>query len=279
MAQRGKRYTILIIPDDRGRTTTLKLHSSLVRMVIALVVLFAVGTGYLLYRSGAIALRLQLITHLEAENKRLRAENSTLEDVKASIQRLVEMDEYFERLAVQSGAAKSGRSPALRAPQEPEAKAGATTQDSGESAPAKATATEEHRARFTEQMLQSIPYVRPVQGWITRPFTKTDAGKPGHTGVDFAAAEGTPIRATAPGLVTDVFVEEFLGKVLVLQHKYGFTTRYGHCSYIMVGKGEHVRRGQTVAMVGNTGQSSAPHLHYEVLKNGKQVNPMQYIVD
>jgi murein DD-endopeptidase MepM/ murein hydrolase activator NlpD len=129
-------------------------------------------------------------------------------------------------------------------------------------------------------MLRSIPYIRPVRGWITRGFgdTAPNGGGP-HLGVDFAAAEGTPIHATAPGEVVEIYNDEYLGKTLVVKHSLGFTTRFGHCAQVLVAKGDHVERGQAIALVGNTGRSTAPHLHYEVIKNGKTVNPLRYMVD
>ena len=269
MAKAAKRYTVLIIPDDRGRTVTLSVSLRLIRSLLALLVLFSLGVAYLVYRSGSIAVRLQLVSHLKEENRRLRRENSDLDELRESVRRLEEMDDYFERLAVQSGVAQG------------------LTQEKAQVKPPPAPDSEvavqapriEERTKYTEQMLQSVPYVRPVQGWVTRTFTPDAPGDARHAGVDFAAARGTPIRATAPGVVEDVAVEEFLGKILTVRHQFGFATRYGHCSQILVAKGEHVRRGQTVAMVGNTGKSTAPHLHYEVLRNGKQVDPMRYMLD
>jgi murein DD-endopeptidase MepM/ murein hydrolase activator NlpD len=66
--------------------------------------------------------------------------------------------------------------------------------------------------------------------------------------------------------------------MVTIKHGYGFMTRYGHCLQVLVNKGDHVERGQTIALVGNTGRSSAPHLHYEIIKEGKNVDPQEYII-
>jgi murein DD-endopeptidase MepM/ murein hydrolase activator NlpD len=97
--------------------------------------------------------------------------------------------------------------------------------------------------------------------------------------VDFAAQTGTLIRATAPGIVESVVFDTYFGLLITVKHRFGFVTRYGHCSQSLVSKGDKVRRGQTVALVGNTGRSSAPHLHYEVIKNGRHVDPLKYTFD
>ncbi|MBD3239278.1 MAG: peptidoglycan DD-metalloendopeptidase family protein [Chitinivibrionales bacterium] len=279
MAQRAKRYTVMFIPDDRRRTITLTIPRSVLRSLLALAILFAVGIAYLIVRSGTIAARLQLVEHLKSENLRLREENQKLDQVRASIRRIEQMNEYFERLALESGTVAPPPLP------KPEPK---STSSSAESVAVSATVKGRERTatpgrpaaarvRQAKHMLESVPYVRPVQGWVTRTFSAKDPGA--HRAVDFAAAEGTPIRATAPGIVESVLLDEYFGKIVTIKHSQGFKTRYGHCSQILVANGEHVHRGQTIAMVGNTGRSSAPHLHYEVIKNAKHVDPLQYIVD
>jgi murein DD-endopeptidase MepM/ murein hydrolase activator NlpD len=121
----------------------------------------------------------------------------------------------------------------------------------------------------------------PVNGWITKHFLKgsgrTGAGSDSHNGIDIAAAHGTPIRATAMGVVEDIRNDKYLGLTVEIRHDHGFVTRYSHCSQILVSLYDRVNRGQTIALVGNTGRSTAPHLHYEVLKNGRYVDPMEFI--
>ena len=123
------------------------------------------------------------------------------------------------------------------------------------------------------------PNIQPTEGWITRKYiTIANDTEQQHSGIDFAATSGTLIRATARGVVDDVYKDAYFGLMVIIKHGYGFSTRYGHCLQVLVTKGDHVERGQTIALVGNTGRSSAPHLHYEILKDGKTVDPMQYII-
>ncbi|GHN03018.1 peptidase [Cytophagales bacterium WSM2-2] len=98
-----------------------------------------------------------------------------------------------------------------------------------------------------------------------------------HTGVDFAAAIGTPIYATADGTVDRVDVSfSGYGKVLEIDHGYGYRTRFAHMHGFAVQHGQHVKRGDLIGYVGDTGLSTAPHLHYEVFVNGVCVNPVHY---
>jgi murein DD-endopeptidase MepM/ murein hydrolase activator NlpD len=278
MKSRGKHYTILIVPDDRGRTYTVTLHATILRTLSVLVALFAIGIVVLIYRSGEIGMKLQLARRLAEENQRLRQENQRIEDVRAAIVRLESMNAYLRRLALHGDTTESP----------PPASTVRTALSEQFTEPDEDTAMESvsprsllaagRRFNYTEQMLQSIPYIRPLHGWITRTF-KAEGHPDQHTGVDFAAAEGTPIRATAPGIVASVAVDRFLGKTVTIRHRFGFITVFGHCSQVLVNGGDHVQRGQTIALVGNTGRSTAPHLHYEVIKDGKEVDPLQYIVD
>jgi murein DD-endopeptidase MepM/ murein hydrolase activator NlpD len=131
---------------------------------------------------------------------------------------------------------------------------------------------------------QVYPEGRPVEnGWISSyfgeradPFTGFAAS---HKGVDFAAAEGTRVTAVAAGIVTIAGDSEAAGygRMVEINHGNGLSTRYCHNEKILVKTGEMVRKGQEVALMGSTGRSTGPHLHFEVLKNGVQVNPLRFI--
>ena len=131
--------------------------------------------------------------------------------------------------------------------------------------------------------LTATPALWPTEGHVTSPFgprTSPFTGQPQqHTGVDIAAPPGTPIRAPADGIVTFAGTLPGYGHALVLTHGFGFKTFYGHNQRNQVIKGQTVKRGQVIALVGNTGYSTGAHLHYEVLLNDQPQNPLKYIVD
>ena len=97
-----------------------------------------------------------------------------------------------------------------------------------------------------------------------------------HSGIDFAAAVGTPIYATASGVVTLDEKFDGFGKMITIDHGFGYVTRYAHMQGFLVKAGQNVTRGELIGQVGNTGLSTAPHLHYEVLLNGQQIDPVHY---
>jgi murein DD-endopeptidase MepM/ murein hydrolase activator NlpD len=98
-----------------------------------------------------------------------------------------------------------------------------------------------------------------------------------HLGLDIAAAYDSRIKATGPGIVTFSGWKDDFGNLVEIDHGYGFVTRYGHCSRIIVNKGDLVERSQTIAYVGSSGRSSAPHVHFELLKDGKHTDPLIFI--
>jgi murein DD-endopeptidase MepM/ murein hydrolase activator NlpD len=100
-----------------------------------------------------------------------------------------------------------------------------------------------------------------------------------HAGIDIATKTGTPIAAPADGVVSFSGRKGAFGKVLVIDHGYGYSTFYGHCSSLKKKVGDRVKRGDVIAYVGNTGRSTGPHLHYEVRVNGVATNPTKYILD
>jgi murein DD-endopeptidase MepM/ murein hydrolase activator NlpD len=140
-------------------------------------------------------------------------------------------------------------------------------------------------AEHKEKQLAAVPAIQPVSnkqllalasgfGMRIHPVYKV---KKMHTGIDFAASIGTPIYATADGKVIEVSVKfSGYGKMVEIDHGFGFRTRYAHMHDFAVRPGQQVRRGDLIGYVGNTGLSTAPHLHYEVLLNGNHINPVHY---
>lgn len=132
-------------------------------------------------------------------------------------------------------------------------------------------------------LLVSTPAVRPTDGWISSKFGYRKSPFTGlrefHKGLDLAAKKGTPIIATADGVVTFSGVKALMGKLIVIDHGHGMVTRYAHLNKALKKRGNAVKRGDTIGLVGNTGRSTGPHLHYEVHLNGIPVNPAKYILN
>jgi murein DD-endopeptidase MepM/ murein hydrolase activator NlpD len=140
-------------------------------------------------------------------------------------------------------------------------------------------------AKAKDKLLAAIPAIQPVRnenlkqmasgfGYRTDPFTKA---RKMHEGMDFTAKIGTPIYATGDGIVAraDNTASGF-GNHIVIRHGFGYETLYAHLSKYKCRAGQHIKRGDVIGYVGSTGRSEGPHLHYEVHKNGKVVNPLNF---
>ena len=129
--------------------------------------------------------------------------------------------------------------------------------------------------------LASMPSSWPVEGWIASPFGERASPFTGkkefHKGMDIAAPVGTPVVAPGDGVATFSGEVDGGGFGVVLDHQAGLVTSYGHMRDVAVAKGQSVRRGQLLGHVGDSGQGSGPHLHYEARLGGVPVNPMRYI--
>jgi murein DD-endopeptidase MepM/ murein hydrolase activator NlpD len=281
--RKRKFYTILFIPDDNGRTFSVHVPKHVVRIVLGFLALFGLGIGLLLFVAGDIAVRLQLVSSLRTENERLTERNRKLMTVAHKVDRIENINRYLKRLALAEGmtvASAKPQTPGVEGERIYRKDRTDELLDNIRLYQSDAYSDLKKTGDSPEQISEDLPYIRPVQGWITRKFGASSDSPAGlHQGVDYAAPTGTPIRATAPGMVSEVRSDPYFGEIVSVKHHYGFVTRYGHCSQILVSEGTHVKRGQTIALVGNTGRSSAPHLHYEVLKDGETVDPLSYMLD
>ena len=140
-------------------------------------------------------------------------------------------------------------------------------------------------AKGKEKLIASIPAIMPLNnknlkhlpsgyGWRTHPIYKTQEF---HPGMDFTAEQGTPIYATGDGVVevADANAQGY-GNHVVINHGFGYQTLYGHMSRMATTPGKKVKRGDLIGYVGSTGLSTGPHVHYEVIKNGEKVNPINF---
>lgn len=143
--------------------------------------------------------------------------------------------------------------------------------------------TLEDGLRDKQKLLTHTPSVWPTNGWLTSGFGYRESPFTGmrefHPGVDVATRLGTPIIAPAAGVVVEIGKAEAPGRFVRLNHGFGYQTYYAHLEDVVVKKGQQVKRGEMIATVGNTGRSTGPHLHYEVLVKDLPVNPLRYALD
>lgn len=131
--------------------------------------------------------------------------------------------------------------------------------------------------------LSAMPSIMPTAGWLSSAFSSMrehpvlHVARP-HEGIDVTAPMGSPIEAPAAGVVVSARWETGYGNTVEINHGFGLSTRYAHASKLLVHVGQRVARGERIALVGNTGLATGPHLHYEVHVHGKPVDPLKYVL-
>lgn len=301
------KWTLMLVPHDNQRVKSIQISSSGVRTVLSLVLLAAVLLGTLsvgILVKGSHQLRAM---QLERENLLLAAEvnqmRSRVDNLTESIEVLSAKDEKYRTIAGLTGIDADVRRVGIGGPGtatlesaalyrlNPEVgeKVFATSYDLNtlirranllRSSMSEALTTLESNT----ERLAATPSIAPSSGHLSSLFS-TKRRHPvlritrPHEGIDIAAPVGEPILAPAQGTVRFAGNKAGgYGKVVEIDHGYGYMTRFAHASKILVRTGQKVDRGQTIAEVGATGLVSGPHLHYEVEVNGKPVDPLNFII-
>jgi murein DD-endopeptidase MepM/ murein hydrolase activator NlpD len=283
-----KFYTIFILPHAHARFRKLHVSRNFILAIAGLVLAIggsAAWAPHLFFRSRALADRAAAI---ELENRKLRDDKSRYEAA------LAQMGDHLA--AVESVAGKLAQAVGLNGlPSErPSGGAGAPfgsrAEIFGEESSALQKRLENLDTSFDRleqawgerlKVLASTPSLAPVSGFFSDGYgwrrDPIDGSREFHKGVDVVAPNGTPVRAPADGLVTAAGRMAGYGAMIHLAHGYGMATRYGHLSRVMVVPGQRVKRGDVIGLVGSTGRSTGPHLHYEVFRAGNQIDPRKYL--
>jgi murein DD-endopeptidase MepM/ murein hydrolase activator NlpD len=282
----GRKYnTIIFVPHARAKFRKLKVASSVLWAAAAALgslLLVAIVFGTLFFVSVSRDRRYRATL---AENARLKtsAEKMTTRLTDLS-RKLDDFEERTRRLAIVAGLpaladnGRGGTGGAL-----PDAASGVMDlQERGRSLDDRLESLEKRLAQ-QNALLASTPSIEPVPGLITcgfgersDPFTEEPAF---HTGIDISSPRGHAIVASAGGTVVKAGWVNGYGRCVEVAHGLGLRTLYGHLDEIQVIEGQHVSRGEAIGVVGTTGRSTGPHLHYEVRLDNRAVNPLPYILD
>jgi murein DD-endopeptidase MepM/ murein hydrolase activator NlpD len=218
---------------------------------------------------GKILVKARQADLFAAENQRIRDQSSEVDSLKTELIRLQAMGIQIKNML---GVDLSSEDSLLVANLSPAANSPSST---GTEAGAEAGETQQ------KLLLKAIPSMWPLKGYVTSEFHNTGGEKSEdyHPGMDIAAKRNTAVQASAEGVVIKSEWDEVYGFAVVIDHGFGLTTLYGHNTRNLVNVGDRVARGQTIAFLGSTGKSTAPHLHFEVRKNGVSVNPREYLLN
>jgi murein DD-endopeptidase MepM/ murein hydrolase activator NlpD len=299
----SRRYTLLVADRTSGavRRVTIAARPAIAVAcaVVTLPVLVGVGTAWKARRD---------VAHLYASERTLEAENASYRSATAQLSSQIEalqsaIAELGSRAALDTGLAQAMNT--LPALVKARALGGAVDSPTEASLYTSALdALENPEATFApiqslleglqgrlravslnlqrrDALADATPSIWPSYGWLSsvmgRRVDPVTGGRDYHPGLDIAGATGQPVFATADGTVTHASQQGPYGNLVVIDHGFGLQSRYGHLSGFEVHTGDHVKRGDVIGRLGSTGRATGPHLHYEVLADGRLLNPLRLL--
>jgi len=296
---RSPRYTILVANRSTGAVRRLTLARRTVAMTVVGFALMPLLVGLGVSNADPVELQTLQLTNesLRIENESYRAATGELADQISSLQSAItqlsnqgDLDPAAKNALAKlpavirsraAGGAGLGSAPSVAAATaaSPETTFGALKSLLG----ALESRLESVQSRVSGQqaLARATPSIWPVVGWFSSTFgSRKDpftGGPDFHSGLDIAADKGTKIVATADGTVESAGVNGNYGNSILINHRYGIATRFGHLSRLAVRPGQTVKRGEVIGYVGATGRATSPHLHYEILLNGSPINPLRLL--
>jgi len=287
----GKKYTVLIIPEGSHRVRRLSVRRSFVRIAVGGFLVTALVFAALLINYVRTNRAQNELHALKAQNwtlqNQLRGLSGNMEDLRRQMVVLSQNDAKVRVLAKLTRP-KADALSGVGGPSEDEAADDFSDlqhriDQIRRSIALRRESQEEIQGLLNDQrsLAAAKPEGWPVKGWLTSgfgrridPFTGKNSF---HPGLDIAAHIGTPVYATADGIVVRAGIASGYGKLVVIDAGYGYKIYYGHNSKIYVKVGQRVHRGDRIAAVGNTGRSTGSHCHYEVRLNGVPINPKKFL--
>lgn len=249
-------YTIVLVPGDTQRTRSLKITPRGLRIGAALAIVTALFLILMLASWWYFAAQTARVPELQAQIAELEAENARVEELAETLRRL---EAEYEKIRVMLGAevAAAGTPPEMIP----------NRSEQGQGDPPTPTG-------LSSQIPTSWPLASG--GFVTQVLEQARAGA--HPGVDIAVAQHSYIRASGAGLVSEAGFDSVYGLYVLIEHgNTGYRTMYGHASRLFVAPGDRVRQNEVIALSGNTGVSTAPHLHFEILQDGRPIDPFTLV--
>lgn len=280
MPKDNRVYTVLISPSRTSKVRQLSIHRNILRTGVGVLAVALLLVTYGVARLGqheALNLRYRSV---KAENESLKQTNDAYQNSYAKLKGQISYVEDMSKELARN--AKMEHSPEI------DGLVGIGGPETVVALDKAADHLEREVRHISDRLhsdvlrLASIPRGLPVNGYITDGFGMrrnpfNGEGREVHEGLDIAVDFGTPVSATADGLVIYAAPHAGYGNLVIVYHSNGITSRYGHLSRIAVEAGQRVKRGDQVGNVGSTGRSTGPHVHYEIRENDQAVDPLRYV--
>ena len=260
----------MIIPEGHEKVFSRTFSSRLIKFTVIVLSLWLILLVVMTINYSSLSIKAAKGVSLEKENDNLRRYISRVVDIEDSFKKNRELTARLAEMAGVDLEEFDGQ-PKIDLQALADEYQDSTTIDSQ---------LIQNRLPLSPQELAGIriPQGRPLYGWITRSFKAgSDDDTDVHKGIDFAVKKGTSVAATASGVVVFAGWDKIMGNLVIINHDDNYQTLYGHNDKLLVEKGQEVLKGDIIAFSGNTGRSSAPHLHYEIRKDGEPIDPAPYL--
>jgi murein DD-endopeptidase MepM/ murein hydrolase activator NlpD len=287
-------YTLIVVPHARARFRKFQVSVRLTRWVLAAFGVMALVLVGILAHYTWIAVEVAEVRRLRVENLALATKARAYEENAGLLQgKVLHLQSIVTKLGIMAGVDQSlpdasiggvgGLSRNETTP--PSVDIASTLQNLDETVGNLSEKSTRLEAYFRDQreLLASTPSTWPLRGYLSGGFGNRPDPFTGvrdfHPGIDISVPRGTKVTAPADGVVVLAATRGGYGNIIVIDHGYQTMTRYGHLDGFNVRPGQRVKRGDVIGFSGNTGRSTAPHLHYEVWVNDQMRNPIEYIID
>jgi murein DD-endopeptidase MepM/ murein hydrolase activator NlpD len=287
----AKKFTILVIPEGSHRVRRFGIRRGPLQAGLVVALVLVLTASLLLVDYFRTSLDRRELHHLKAQNRNQQKEMqrlaASLDDLRKELVFLAQNDAKV-RVMTQLSKPRNDILLGVGGPAEEDAATEFAAMQRQidklrQSIDLRRESQEEIQGFLNDQrsLLAAKPRGLPTRGWTTSVFGMRNSpfsGKPKmHEGLDIAARTGTPVHATADGIVSQSETVDGYGKLVVIDHGYGYKTYYAHNSKLFVKVGQRIKRSDKIASVGNTGSSTGSHLHYEVRLNGVPINPKKFL--
>ena len=259
-----KEITLVAVPNYQNQSYSKTLSLTVFRILLVVIIISIIGLGVAIFMTTRFYYQMLKINYLTRRNAQLENEYSKLQTLK---ERLVKLEEESQKIKNMLGVDKSPPKVDFLSLSESEMQAPTETTKSN-----KNLLPPELADQLKKEKVQYMPAQAPLVNYvISKGFDLN------HTGIDLVAPLGTPVSATADGLIKEVGNDSIYGKYVLIKHGTDYTSFYGHLSRIVKTVGEKVTKGDYIGYLGATGQVSAPHLHFEISYKGEKVDPVKIL--
>ena len=263
---KGKYYKIQIIPEDSKEIKSYRVNTKWFLFLKIFLVVLVVASGFLIYNAGRIGRMMVNYEKIRTANGQLVKQNANYEELFLRIDSLWVLEERIQNILGTFIENDSNKINSLidksRFAHTPSEKIDVDYEG-----------IHGWKSMEEKSRLEHIPNVIPVVGIVSKKYNEVDD----HLGTDFSAQIGNPVFASGSGVVEFAGPKNELGNTVVINHQNGYVTSYSHLKDIRTRKGRNVGKGEIIGTVGNTGNSSAPHLHYSITKDDKEMDPELFI--